>query len=235
MLPYVEATLLPLAAATAPDATFSMIVRAADATTAAQAVTAAGGRVTSHLWLINAVGARVSTRQFKRLAADPTLVALFGNQPVAGAGAGSDDVEPTGDPAVWKVQSSVAVDVGATLLHDGSAGGVPITGQGVTVAVIDSGVYYKAVTSAPQPGGMLKLIGQADFVGDGACAASGEGYQQFAAYCWTDRQTSRDAFGHGTHVANIIGNRFTDMDTGSKLGIAPDGQILSVRVLGDEG
>ncbi len=121
-----------------------------------------------------------------------------------------------------------------TLLHSGSEGMVPITGQGVTVAVVDSGVHYKDVT-ATHPDGMLNLIGQADFTEEGLCAATGDGYQQFAGYCWTTAQTSADGFGHGSHVANTIGSRLRDAATGSRLGVAPDVRILSVRVLGDNG
>jgi len=164
------------------------------------------------------------------LAADPTLTSLFANKTVGSAA----DVEPTGDPTVWKVASPVAIDVGADLLHSGSVGGAPITGQGVTVAVVDSGVHYKDVT-ATHPEGMLNLIGQADFANEGVCAVTGEGYQQFPGYCWTTAQASADGFGHGSHVATTIGSHFRDAATGSRLGVAPDVRILSVRVLGDDG
>ncbi|HMN29628.1 MAG TPA: S8 family serine peptidase, partial [Caldilineaceae bacterium] len=49
------------------------------------------------------------------------------------------------------------------------------------------------------------------------------------------RVASQDPYGHGTHVAGIIANRLQDAATGLELGIAPEAQILSVRVLGADG
>ncbi|MCX6044579.1 MAG: S8 family serine peptidase, partial [Chloroflexi bacterium] len=244
---YVEPALLTAANSAAPlqshtfaaPENFSVIVTAADAATAARAVEQVGGQVTSQLWLIDAVGARVSAEQFKQLAADPALVSLVGNQSVEGAAVvplegatDGKDVQPTADPFVWHVLSPATMDVGADLVHKGIEG-PPMTGQGVTVAVIDSGVYHDPVAPANHPEGMLNFIGQADFAGAGHCAGSG---QQFDTYCWTDNQLlSADGYGHGTHVATTIGNRLIDADRADRLGVAPDARLLSIRVLDAEG
>ncbi len=107
--PYLEPSLRQFSQAEATGTIFSVIVSAKDMATATRAVTAIRGRVTSQLWLINAVGASVTSAQLTRLAVNPALTALFANKSVGSA----VDVEPTDDPTVWKVTSPVAVDVGA--------------------------------------------------------------------------------------------------------------------------
>src|SRR4051812_23541671 len=91
-------------------------------------------------------------------------------------------------------------------------GGIPaVTGQGVGVAVIDSGVN-------PHPALKNRIVANVSLVtGD-------PGYL--------------DAFGHGTHVAGIIAGSggaaagITPLYTG---GIAPGANIINVRVLGANG
>ena len=111
----------------------SVIVSAASAQAAAQAVQRAGGQVSSQLWLINAVAATLPATRLADLAATPGVVSVVDNKGVRGAGKSNPPSLPsfTTDQA-WPV----AMDVGADALH---AQG--ITGNGVTVAVVDSGVY----------------------------------------------------------------------------------------------
>ena len=91
-------------------------------------------------------------------------------------------------------------------------GGIPgVTGQGIGVAVIDSGISaHKALTN--------RVVANVSFVtGDPSVA---------------------DAYGHGTHVAGIItgagsaAGGVTSLYTG---GIAPAANLVNVRVLGADG
>jgi len=91
-------------------------------------------------------------------------------------------------------------------------GGIPgVTGQGIGVAVIDSGISaHKALTN--------RVVANVSFVtGDPGVA---------------------DAYGHGTHVAGIItgagsaASGVTSLYTG---GIAPGANLVNVRVLGADG
>jgi len=91
-------------------------------------------------------------------------------------------------------------------------GGIPgVTGQGIGVAVIDSGISaHKALTN--------RVVANISFVtGDPSVA---------------------DAYGHGTHVAGIItgagsaASGVTALYTG---GIAPAANLVNVRVLGADG
>jgi subtilisin family serine protease len=139
---------------------------------------------------------------------------------------GAPDVQPTADDTVWEFVSPVTIDVGVDRLHAG-LNGPPITGQGVTVAVVDTGVYFDDEVKTILGTAVQELfVGQADFTGNGQCTDTGGHYQQYSAYCWTDEKTSRDRYGHGSHVAGIIWNQFKDADTGVTLGVAPGARIL---------
>ena len=90
-------------------------------------------------------------------------------------------------------------------------GGIPgATGKGIVVAVLDSGIAsHKALTG--------KVLASVSMV-------AGE--------------TATDEYGHGTHVAGIItgvGSAATGVTTLYNGGIAPNAQLVNVRVLGDDG
>ena len=84
------------------------------------------------------------------------------------------------------------------------------TGAGVTVAVLDSGVA--PVSDLTQP--TSRLLASVDFI------ESETGHQ--------------DPGGHGTHVAGIIAGSGYDSD-GALKGVAPDANIVSVRVIDGNG
>ena len=89
------------------------------------------------------------------------------------------------------------------------AGDVPaLTGKGVTVAVIDSGIdtRHNALRK--------RVLASRDFTG-------GDGM---------------DRYGHGTHVAAIIaGQGGKTAETAAYRGIAPGAYLVNLRVLGDDG
>ena len=99
--------------------------------------------------------------------------------------------------------------IGADLVQQGGwAPGIgPLTGAGIGVAVIDSGV-------APMPELRGRIIASKDFT--------------------DDRGLGLDQHGHGTHVAGIIAasgaNRFDETR-----GVAPGANIISLKVLDAQG
>src|ERR1051326_2537700 len=81
-----------------------------------------------------------------------------------------------------------------------------ITGRGVGVAVIDSGVF-------PHPALRDRIVASVDFTGSSTVSKP------------------RDAYGHGTHVAGIIAESGAD----GYSGMAPGAWIVNLKALGDDG
>ncbi len=140
-----------------------------------------------------------SSSELTELAADADVPSVSGDVPVrtwmsvSNAASAADQVR-AGSPGLLGV------------------GAIPgVTGQGIGVAVIDSGVN-------PHPALKNKIIANVSLV--------------------TGDSSYLDAFGHGTHVAGIIAGLggaaagVTSLYTG---GIAPGANIINVRVLGADG
>ena len=88
-------------------------------------------------------------------------------------------------------------------------------GSGVGVALIDSGVVpHRDLGLAGANNSRPRLVGSVDFV--------------------NGRTMPYDDFGHGTHVAGIIGGDGTDSD-GAYAGVAPGTKLLSLKVLDGSG
>jgi hypothetical protein len=235
-----------------------LIVTGANVDMAAQAVGAIGGEVTTSLWLIDAVAATIPSYQLNSLASMPGILSVVtdkgvgitgkgnddptgtgkGNSkkngknkphsdaPVVAAGQTQADVQGTNKKDVYDLLDPVSVGIGANQVHDS------IKGKGVTVAVLDTGIYFdKNVRYELGPKVNKLFIGQADFVTP-ICTGHGT---QFDGHCFFDHDFSEDQYGHGTHVAGIIWNNYKDLTTGATLGIAPEANVLSVRVLDDQG
>jgi serine protease AprX len=134
--------------------------------------------------------------QIDELASEPAIHHLSGDLAVS---------DFTSVPNASMQDDKVIAGQPGGLLGLGGISGVD--GQGVVVAVLDSGVYaHKALA-----GHIL------------------------ASVSMVDGSTPADGYGHGTHVAGIIAGQslgVTPLYTG---GIAPGAQIVNVKVLGDDG
>src|SRR6185503_12942026 len=111
-----------------------------------------------------------------------------------------------------RLQSSVdammAESIGADQVWAGSDDLPALTGEGISVAVIDSGIDMRHAALR------RRVRVTRDFTG-------GDGI---------------DRFGHGTHVAAIIAGRSgRTAETREQRGIAPGAYLLNLRVLGDDG
>jgi serine protease AprX len=135
-----------------------------------------------------------NSSQVSRLASDSNVGALSADDVVVSTMAVT--TQSTGASLLWKGANS-------------NFGG--LTGEGVGVAVLDSGV-------APHPDIINRLALTLDFT--------------------SDEGVTNDGYGHGTHVAGIIAGSGAGSrsDAGSSyVGMAPGATIVSLRVLGDDG
>jgi serine protease AprX len=163
------------------------------------------GRITANAPLINGFAATMPAGKAAKLARRSDVHAVTLNSKVRTAGVNSSRIVPTYPwssqvPQVWNYSD------------------LNVTGKGVGVAVIDSGV-----------------------AGDHPDFVAGNGSRVVASVVINPgASTARDTVGHGTHVAGILagnGNDRSALDVlrGQYIGVAPDASIVSVKVADDAG
>src|SRR5262249_22671999 len=146
--------------------------------------------------LINALATRVPASEVARLRALPGVAAVVPDAPVQAA---TDVSVPLiGAPDVW----------------DGKdPSGTPARGEGVTVAVLDTGIDYTHPDLGSGFGEGHKVVGGYDFVNDDA--------------------DPMDDNGHGTHVAGIIAAKAAE--PGGVTGVAPEASLLAYKAMDASG
>ncbi len=205
----VAACLCPMLAActTAPAATApasgeppaAVIVQGGDLEAVVAAVKAAGGEITHRLAIIRAAGARLTPSQRSALEEHAAVTRIWDDREVETSDAGGS-VPYTEYPRL----------IGAEMLH--AAG---VTGAGVGVAVIDTGIRGTPTLTGNSQG-TGRLYGY---------DATGGGFSSYD-----------DGHGHGTHVASIIGDsRKGGPSPGSFNGVAPDVTLFAVKAFDDSG
>lgn len=143
-------------------------------------------------YLLNGLAVSIKMGDVKRIAALPGVRGVYPDYQVC---ASLDDSVPLiGADQVW------------TMLDPG---GQPVTGQGMRIAVIDSGIDY----THPDLGGCF---------GPGCKVV--DGYDFFH-----DDDDPMDDYGHGTHVAGIAAAN------GTVKGVAPDSRLYAYKVLCESG
>jgi len=164
---------------------------------------------------IDALAARHHLRVVRRLADGAVVAANSSELNDLAADAGVDHL--SGDLPVHNFMSVSNGAMAADQTRAGQSGllglaSIPgVTGQGVGVAVIDSGI-------APHSALAKKVVASVSMIDGGTSAG--------------------DGFGHGTHVAGIIAGSAGPALSTTNLyngGIAPGAQLIDVRVLGDDG
>jgi serine protease AprX len=188
-----------------PPAVASYIVQSIDSHTAGILVEKIGGRVSSNLDIIKGVGASLTSDQVKNLLHNPKISSVFPNDGVqavdhqtARTKKEKDSLPETNYPDV----------VGADVVWEAG-----VTGDGVAVAVIDSGLE--------------ELDGLDDNI-----------FGENRIIAWIDMVDGKhkpvDKSGHGTHIAGIIANSQVGGD-GEWNGIAPGVNLVGVQVLDKNG
>ncbi|KAF9880706.1 hypothetical protein CkaCkLH20_01748 [Colletotrichum karsti] len=98
-----------------------------------------------------------------------------------------------------------------------------ILGKGVTVAIVDAGVDYNHPALGGGIGPGFKILGGYDLVGGSGWPDPGSDKRP------DDDPMEIDSIGHGTHVCGIIAGK-----TDGWQGVAPEANILSYKVFGDD-
>lgn len=214
----IEAQLLAQVQA-APTATFSVIARglppqgtmlkvlpgqtqrADSAGEAGGAIRNAGGDLRRTLSIVGAAAASLTGRQVLQLAHDARIAQIVADADLVVA-------DLSASPTALPVDPTAAIrEVNAPL-----AWAAGLTGAGVGIAVLDSGV-------ADHPDLAARVIASVDLTG-------------------LDQRVSPtplgDPGGHGTHVAGIIAGNGT-RSGGAYTGVAPGADIISVRVIDSTG
>ncbi|MEH7336570.1 S8 family serine peptidase [Neobacillus drentensis] len=145
-----------------------------------------------YTFTFNGISMKVPKNKLDELRSIPGVKAVYPDQEYHTDLA--ESVPLIGAPDVWS-------------MHDQENQGV--TGKGVTVAVIDTGVDY----NHPDLGGAI-----------------GPGHKVLGGYDFVNHDNDpMDDYGHGTHVAGIIGAH------GKVTGVAPDASITAYKVMDNNG
>src|SRR5262245_38209771 len=186
------------------------IVQASSAALAKRAVEEVGGVVTGDLDIIRAVGAKLDARELDALSRKPIpRLHIFQEGTVQ-----SSSVTPA-------PETYYPAEVAASTLHQGG-----VTGRGVTVAVLDTGVWSnKGPLQATSYGRSPRVLAQYDVILD-----------RENPLFYPTRLFNRygadidDRHRHGTHVSSIIASSAI-AQTNRYQSVAPSVNLVSVRVL----
>ncbi|MBK5266920.1 MAG: S8 family serine peptidase [Acidimicrobiia bacterium] len=198
-------SLLAAPAATPSTDLVKVIIRTMEGASVASTIEDMGGTITGTMTAIDSVTAQVPASSIGRLEAHPSVISVTQDSSVDLSGGGWDNGKDVTNLAEV-----------ANVTQAGSAWDNGATGNGVTVALIDSGVT--PVEGLATAG---KIINGPDLSFD----------SQYAGMQYLD------AYGHGTHMAGIIAGRasgvgqvYSHLAKKSFLGVAPDARILNVKV-----
>lgn len=190
----------------------TVMVHGTTLTAARQAVTAAGMTKTGEFGAIGVVIANATKSQIEAVRSAPGVTYVEG---------GAQPIEFfSQDPAETSNTATRGAEAAATLT---GADGSPLTGTGVSVAVIDSGVdpthpYFEEADGSSAVVANLKAL----------CEPLTEtcSVQRVPATVDTD---TLSVGGHGTHVSGIVAGRPTTLSDGGKLqGAAPGAKLVSI-------
>ena len=175
----------------------SVIVQGVTSSTQArEAVESVGGEVTRDLSIVNGVSADVPAGALDLLEANSSIFQVSPNEKVGFHG------DADGSAITHRIQKVVRAT---------KAWSEGITGRGVTVGLLDTGVY------ADHP----------DLAGRVVCGADLTAEANTAADC-------ADTFGHGTFMAGLIAGNGASSN-GKYKGAAPEARIVSVKASGYDG
>lgn len=206
----VQPALARLAAAH-PTATVRVIVQeTARATGVATLIPRLGGHVTQALSIIHAIVATLPAQAAAQVAATPGVRWVSLDGPVASMTTATPCTS-CNDPAA--LQSTYVRAIGADQVWSATPS---LQGQGIGVAVVDSGINADLpdLQGANGPSGWSRVVDQATFN--------------------STTHSMADRFGHGTAVAGVIGGNGA-ASGGAYVGVAPAVNLINVKVSDETG
>lgn len=203
--------ILAQVAATSPEEQISVIIQTTDGSDQIEGVIdSLGGVVTRDLSIINAISASVPGKAVPQLARVQGVRWVSLDAPIistakGGNGGGKPPSDP--DPAYDQHQLDT--------LNVRDVWDMGIEGEGITVAVIDSGIAKVADFNVKVKGGSpSRILRQMSFS--------------------PNSTTVNDVYGHGTHVAGIIGGN-GKISGGDFMGVAPKVNLVSLKISDEQG
>lgn len=187
-----------------PAQSLKIIVQKTDSSQLAEAqVAKLGGQVIRDLPIINAFSAEITAIDAIQLANLPSIHGVSLDAPIVKTTC-QDCIDTT------YLASSYVEAIGADLLWNQAP---TLQGQGITVAVIDSGINVGHEDLADSNGDTRVTVNL-----------------NFSSTASNDL----DKYGHGTHIAGIIGGNGYHSD-GKYIGVAPKVNLINVKVCDDHG
>ncbi len=184
----------------------SIIIQGKDLAAVKLAVQSVGGEITHELGVINAVSAQLTSKQIMAMRSHAQVRQVYANRTADVAGQVFDTHYPT--------------LIGADDLH--SQG---IKGQGVTVEVLDTGLWSKAPLIDNSEGN-FRVLAQYDVILDRMDPSHYEG-GDFA-------NDVHDGSGHGSHITSIALSS-GETDDGYYNGVAPMADLVAIRAFDADG
>jgi len=181
------------------------------------AIQAENGVIIHQFKLIQAVSAKLTDEQVQGIASRNAMIRFFNENNQLSLSAAKDVglIESTVISKSAPRNSQIPKQIGANDLHKEG-----ITGKGVTVAIIDSGLGQFAALQQNTYGQERNIT---------VVDASGE-----------DAAASEDLNGHGSHVASILADSSSIFDqygapTGAHSGVAPDVDLVMIKAFDEQG
>ncbi|RME11495.1 MAG: hypothetical protein D6802_06725, partial [Ardenticatenia bacterium] len=229
LLLFLAPTRFPAPSVTATEPV-EVIVQAGSVDEAATLAALAGGDIVRELGIIDAVVVRIAPDRVEALRQTPGITSVWENTTVRIAARPADKDDDDDDDEKGETLHTPSDTLVVHPLHQAG-----ITGRGVTVAIVDSGL-------AEFPKLKPKMKGRPEGApNDGSLFYRNKKTGQFILYkdfVDPDAKKSQDPVGHGTHVAGIIANAdVLDDDVADEkfAGIAPEANLVIARAIGADG
>jgi serine protease AprX len=186
-----------------PDQWVSVIVQKADDSKDAETlVEELGGRITKDLHIIHAFAAELPAKAALLLAKNESVQWVSLDAPMEKAG------KPVKDPDPAETQP---INYFLDTLNVRDVWEMGFQGQGVTVAVVDSGIIPDRDLATKNK---TRILFQVSFS--------------------TNATKTSDDYGHGTHVAGVVGGN-GEASSGQYAGIAPQVNLINLKISDDYG